>query len=62
MVNVACFCWVWGLEVFEEKCLYFMFMEESTCIVVGALGGRGDKWDVVDDEGVTVCIVFVISS
>jgi hypothetical protein len=48
------------LEVFEEKCLYFMFMEESTYIVVGAFGGG--KWNAVDDEGVTVCIMFVISS
>ncbi len=55
MVNVACLCWAWRLEVFEAKCLYFMFMEESTSIV-------GGKWDVVDDEGVTVGIVFVISS
>ncbi len=39
MVNEAGFCWVWRLEVFKEKCLYFMFMEESTYIVVGALGG-----------------------
>jgi len=61
VVNEAHFCWVWRLEVFEETCLYFMFMEESTYIVVGALGGGGN-WDIKDDEGGIVSIVFVISS
>ncbi len=60
MVNVACFCWLWRLEVFEEKCLYFMFYGREQLYCCGSFGGG--KWDVVDDEGVTVHIVFVISS